>query len=113
MENNARNDSALPPVVHHDPSMDLERLGHHIGELEPEQVDRILRDPLNLDCWALSDASGVIYASVGTSVPAPGQLVEATFSDGEAFSETALVSRGRCHIKHLRATTAAMPPYRF
>ena len=47
------------------------------------------------------------------TVPATGQLVEATFSDGEAFSETAVASRGRCHIKHLTATTATMPPYRF
>jgi hypothetical protein len=50
----------------------------------------LLRDPRNPDCWALRDTSGVIYASVGTSVPATGQLVEATFSDGEAvFQDSA------------------------
>src|SRR6476660_3448497 len=30
MESNERSDSTFLPVVRHDPSMDLERLGHHI-----------------------------------------------------------------------------------
>jgi len=30
MERNGRGDSTLPLIVRHDPSMDLERLGHHI-----------------------------------------------------------------------------------
>jgi hypothetical protein len=55
------------------------------AELKPEQVDRILRDPLNLDCWALSDTSGFIYASVGTSGASDWAACRGDVHDGEAF----------------------------
>jgi hypothetical protein len=61
-------------------------------------------DPLNPHVWAISDDSGTLYATIGTRVPAWGQLAEVTIGHPLArtgasswcSSETATATPGRC-----------------
>lgn len=73
----------LQPCGQHDD------LGFHYviyhAELREDQIAGYLSDPLNPTCRAVRDSQGVVHASVGTSVPATGQLTEVTLNDGQAF----------------------------
>ena len=49
-------------------------------------------DPLNPHVWAISDDSGTWYATIGTRVPAWGQLAEVTIGHGSPGHQAAMAS---------------------
>ena len=53
--------------------------------MDDKQPCRWWRDPLNSAVWAISDADGVIHATVGTRVPARGRLEYVAVEDRHPF----------------------------
>ena len=62
-------------------------IGYHwvAYAMDGKQPCRWWRDPLNAAVWAISDADGVIHATVGTRVPARGRLEEFAVEDHHPF----------------------------
>lgn len=65
-------------------------LGHYVAQerVDREEVAELLSDPDNPDSWAIRDARGTTYGTVGSAVPASGPLRSASLTGNRsAFFE--------------------------
>ena len=65
-------------------------LGHHVivRRVDSDTITEFLRDPCCPDCWAVRDAHGITYGTVGSVMPANGPLRRATMlGNRSAFFE--------------------------